>query len=255
MTMTTPLVALVTAGSAGTGEATARRFAQEGMRVVVNYANNAERAENVIKDLTVLSPLKAGGQPNFCAIRADMGNRAEIIRLVDETVSTMGRLDVVFSNAGWTHFRNFSNLDDNMVEDDWDRCFNMNVKSHLFLMHAAKEHLDKTQGSFITTASLAGVVAGGSSLAYSVTKAAQIHLVKGLAVSAGPNIRVNTVSPGLMLTEWGKKFSEEHQNAIKEKTRLNRHITVDDVAEQVMCFVRSKGMTGTNAVIDAGLSV
>jgi NAD(P)-dependent dehydrogenase (short-subunit alcohol dehydrogenase family) len=79
-------------------------------------------------------------------------------------VSTMGRLDVVFSNAGWTHFRTFSNLDDNMVEDDWDRCFNMNVKSHLFLMHAAKEHLDKTQGSFITTASLAGVVAGGSSL-------------------------------------------------------------------------------------------
>lgn len=55
--------------------------------------------------------------------------------------------------------------------------------------------------------------------------------------------------------EWGKKFSEEHQNAIKEKTKLKRHITVDDVAEQVLCFVRSRGMTGTNIVIDAGLSV
>lgn len=162
--MTTPLVALITAGSAGTGEAAARRFAQEGMRVVVNYANNAERAENVVKDLQALSPLNSDGQTNFCAIRADMGIRSEIIKLVDETVSTMGRLDAVFSNAGWTHFRNFGDLDDNMVEDDWDRCFNMNVKSHLWLMHAAKEHLDKTQGSFITTASLAGVVAGGSSL-------------------------------------------------------------------------------------------
>lgn len=87
-----------------------------------------------------------------------------------------------------------------MLEDDWDRCFNMNVKSHLWLMHAARKHLDETEGSFITTASVAGVNHSGSSLAYSVTKAAQIHLVKGLAQMAAPRIRVNSVSPGLLLT-------------------------------------------------------
>lgn len=162
--MATPLVALVTAGSAGTGEATARRFAIEGMRVVVNYANNVERAEAVVKDLESLSPLQSNGQTNFVAIRADLGDRSQIIKLVDETVSTMGKLDVVFSNGGWTHLRNFSDLEDNVLEEDWDKCFNMNVKSHLFLMHAAKQHLDKTQGAFITTASLAGVKASGSSL-------------------------------------------------------------------------------------------
>lgn len=167
--MPEPLVALVTAGSAGTGEAAARLFAKEGMRVVINYANNAERADKVVEDLKSLSPLPAasGGQPttaNFLAIRADLGDRAQIAKLVDDTVSALGKLDVVFSNGGWTHIRDFTKLDENVIEEDWDRCFNMNVKSHLFLMHAAKEHLDKTQGSFITTASLAGVRAGGSSL-------------------------------------------------------------------------------------------
>jgi len=76
----------------------------------------------------------------------------------------MGRLDVVFSNGGWTRLRDINNLDDNVEEDDWDRCFNMNVKSHLWLMHAAKKHLDEAQGVFITTASLAGVKFSGSSM-------------------------------------------------------------------------------------------
>lgn len=65
-----------------------------------------------------------------------------MVKLVAQTVEEMGRLDVVFSNHGWTEIRGFESLDVNMVEDDWDRCFNMNVKSHLWLMHAAKPHLE-----------------------------------------------------------------------------------------------------------------
>jgi len=76
----------------------------------------------------------------------------------------MGRLDVVFSNGGWTALRDFQNLDDNVNEEDWDRCFNMNVKSHLWLMHASKKWLEESEGCFITTASLAGVRPSGSSL-------------------------------------------------------------------------------------------
>ena len=89
---------------------------------------------------------------------------------------------------------------DNAIDEDWDMCFNINVKSHLWLMQAAKRHLDEAEGAFITTASTAGITPSGSSLAYSVTKAAQIHLVKNLAVMAAPRIRVNSVSPGLLLT-------------------------------------------------------
>ena len=76
----------------------------------------------------------------------------------------MGRLDVVASNAGWTRMTGFTNLDDNVLEEDWDRCFNLNVKCHLFLMHAVKQYLEETEGAFITTASAAGVKPGGSSL-------------------------------------------------------------------------------------------
>ncbi|EHK98433.1 hypothetical protein M7I_5733 [Glarea lozoyensis 74030] len=68
------------------------------------------------------------------------------------------------ATAKWTRMRNFQNLDENVEESDWDTCFNFNVKSHLFLFHAAKPHLEKSEGSFLSTASLAGITPGGSSL-------------------------------------------------------------------------------------------
>ncbi|KAK3394130.1 hypothetical protein B0H63DRAFT_37288 [Podospora didyma] len=250
-----PLVALITAGTAGLGAATARLFARNGLRVVVNYSTNSARATALVKELQSLSPLDLA-QTNFVAVQADLSERDHVSRLVRDAAAAMGdRLDVVFSNGGWTHLRNFTDLEDNMEEDDWDRCFAMNVKSHLWLMHAAKPYLDTHEGVFITTASLAGVKVGGSSLAYSVTKAAQIHLAKGLAVIGAPRIRVNTVSPGLMLTEWGLRFPPEAQEKMREQTKLKRLATVEDVAQQVLCFVRSKTVTGINAVIDGGMAL
>jgi NAD(P)-dependent dehydrogenase (short-subunit alcohol dehydrogenase family) len=134
----------------------------------------------------------------------------------------MGRLDVVISNAGWTRITNFLNFSEGTLESDWDTCFTYNVKSHLWLMEFSKPHLEAVEGSFVSTASLAGVKPSGSSLPYSVTKAAQIHLVKGLAVICGPKIRVNCVSPGLLLTDWGMQFSEEQKGKALEGTRLKR---------------------------------
>ncbi|KAG0649117.1 Granaticin polyketide synthase ketoacyl reductase 2 [Hyphodiscus hymeniophilus] len=251
-----PLVALITAGSAGLGAATAKLFATSGMRVVVNYASNASRAEQVVQELEKLSPIpKQAGTKNFTSIRADLSKKDDVIRLVDETTAEMGRLDVLFSNGGWTMFRNFQDLDDNMNEDDWDRCFTMNVKSHLWLMHAARKWLDESEGVFITTASMAGVKPSGSSLPYSVTKAAQIHLVKGLATIASPRVRVNSVSPGLLLTDWGLQFPEAKREAYKARTQLKKIPSVEDVAEQVLCFVKSRTVTGVNAIIDAGVSL
>ncbi|KAH6998436.1 hypothetical protein BKA56DRAFT_26722 [Ilyonectria sp. MPI-CAGE-AT-0026] len=254
MTASRPLVALITGGTAGLGAATARLFAQDGMRVAVNYHSNADRASAFVQELHSISPLPHDDN-NFLAFRGDLAVRDDLRTLVRDVVGSMGQLDVVFSNGGWTQLRDITNLDDNVVEEDWDRCFNMNVKSHLFLMHAAKEHLDKTEGAFITTASFAGVKVSGSSLAYAVTKAAQIHLVKGLALAASPKIRVNSVSPGLMLTDWGLSFPPEKQEEMRNKTKLGRLVTVDDVAQQVLCFAKSRGVTGVNAVLDAGMSL
>jgi NAD(P)-dependent dehydrogenase (short-subunit alcohol dehydrogenase family) len=97
--------------------------------------------------------------------KADLSSKTDIQRLVETTVRAMGRLDVVFSNGGWTLLINIHDLEDNLDEEDWDRCFNMNVKQHLWLMHAAKPYLEAAEGVFITTASLAGVKVSGSSLA------------------------------------------------------------------------------------------
>lgn len=205
-------VALVTASSAGLGAATVKALAAH-FRVVVNYHSRLEKAEQVIREASSVTPTysTSSSEPRFHAIKADVSQRSEIQRLVAETVSTMGRLDVVVSNAGWTRLTDFTDLEQQVNEDDWDRCFNVNVKSHLWLLYAAREHLEKgasepgsggVGGAFITVASLAGVRPSGSSLPYSVTKAAEIHLTKGLAVICGRKIRCNSVSPGLMLTEW-----------------------------------------------------
>lgn len=167
-------VALVTAGSAGLGAAIARVLAIEArMSVVINYSSNVERAEALVSELRRATEPKhtqeslerpATGQQKFIAIKADMASRSEIVRLVRESVAAMGRLDVVVSNAGWTRMTDFMNLDDGVLDDDWDRCLNINVKSHLFLFHAAREYLDQSEGAFVSTASVAGVKPSGSSL-------------------------------------------------------------------------------------------
>ncbi|TVY39103.1 Granaticin polyketide synthase putative ketoacyl reductase [Lachnellula subtilissima] len=228
-------VALVTASSAGLGAATAKALAASGVRVVINYNSNAEKANAILAELQALQPsLETDTDkktPRFHAIRADVSQRSSLISLVEETVKVMGRLDLVVSNQGWTKIRDFFDLDDNVEESDWDMCFNMNVKTHLWAFHASQKYLEESEGSFITTASLAGVVPSGSSMAYAVTKAAQIHLVKSLAKISGPRIRVNSVSPGLLLTEWGRQFSPEKVEITTNKAVLKRTATVELLEE------------------------
>jgi len=169
MTVASSKVALVTAGSNGLGAAIARALATEaGMRVVINFHSDAVRAEEFVQQLNQGAPAEdgAGQSPStrHSAIRADMGKREDICRLVNETVEQMGRIDVVVSNAGWTRMTEFMNLEHANDETDWDRCFNMNVKSHFFLFEACQKHLEKSEGAFIATASVAGVIPSGSSL-------------------------------------------------------------------------------------------
>jgi len=165
--MTSSPVVLITGGTAGLGGAVARRFAQRGFRVVVNYNSDVDRANKLVEELALLGNLLTTSKTvDYIAIKADLACRNEINRLIQEVKSAMGRLDVLFSNGGWTKFRDMTSLDDNVDEEDWDQAFNINVKSHLWLMHAAKGELEKTEGSFIATASLAGVSQQGSSLVF-----------------------------------------------------------------------------------------
>ncbi|RMJ19333.1 hypothetical protein CDV36_000978 [Fusarium kuroshium] len=167
----------------------------------------------------------------------------------------MGKLDIVISNAGWTKFADFYDLNQNVDEAVWGHCFSANVKSHLFLLHAAREHLQTAKGAFVMTSSVAGVKPSGSSIAYSVTKAAQLHLCKSLAMAVAPSIRVNAVSPGFMETNWIAEIPKTKVDEAKEKTLLKTLTDVEDVAEQVVLLVKSTSTTGANFVLDSGFSV
>lgn len=223
---------------------------------MLNYSSNQARAQSLLDELSQIpSTHRSPASPRFHVLQADVSSKASVESLVKDTLQTMGRLDVVVSNAGWTRMTNFLNIDEGVNEDDWDKCFVMNVKTHLWLAYAAKDALAETEGTFITTASVAGVKPSGSSLPYSVTKAAQIHLAKGLAVILAPKVRVNSVSPGMLLTEWGMKFPESKREAAKNNTKLKRLATVEDVADQVRTLALSRSVTGQNLCIDGGSSI
>jgi len=224
------------------------------MLKVINYADNAVRAAKLLAELNSIPCTHASpSNPRFHAVRADVGQKPAVFDLVKEARQKMGRIDVVISNAGWTRITNFLNFAEGAQDDDWDRCFVLNVKTHLWLVEAALPHLKQSSGSFVSTASLAGVKPTGSSLPYAVTKAAQIHLAKCLAVILGKEgIRCNSVSPGLLETEWGMKFPAEVRERARKGTKLGRLATVEDCAEQVRCLALSQSTTGQNVVIDSG---
>jgi NAD(P)-dependent dehydrogenase (short-subunit alcohol dehydrogenase family) len=208
-----------------------------------------------MKELTSMQGSSSQSNPRFHLIQADMSSKISVQNLIEETLNTMGRLDVVISNAGWTRMTTFTDIEQQINDDDWDKCFTMNVKTHMWLAYAAKDALAETEGTFISTASVAGVKPSGSSVPYAVTKAAQIHLAKSLAVILAPKIRVNSVSPGMLLTEWGLKFPETKRSAAINNTKLKRLATVEDVADQVRMLALSRSITGQNICIDGGSSV
>lgn len=193
--------------------------------------NNVSRADTLVEELsssygTDETIGETVNQPRFLALKADASDKSSIEEMVKTIIATFGRLDVVASNSGWTRITTFDDLDDNMDDDLWDGTYRCNVKAHFWLMHAVKPYLEATKGSFVTTASLAGVKPGGSSLPYAISKAAQIHLVKTMSKVCAPNIRVNSVSPALMLTDWGLQFDEKEQLAQAERNGLKRLVTI-----------------------------
>ncbi|CAI7649946.1 unnamed protein product [Penicillium viridicatum] len=237
----TPVV-LITAGSAGLSAATARLFAQHGYRVVVKYITNAQRAGILCAEL---------GGGGHVAIQADLGSRNYVERLVHKAHAQMNRLDVVFSNGGWTRFSVTTSLDDNAVNADWDRAFAINAKSRIWLLQAARLHLDKTEGAFVTTSSIAGVQGMGSSLVCFLDP----QMVRCRTTTTRIRIRVNSMSPGLLQTEWAERFSKEQKEAHRQKAKLKRFVAVEDVAAQVLSLATSKSMTGANIIVDAGYTL
>lgn len=205
---------LVTGGSRGLGALVCEKFAAEGANIAINYMSSKDRAEELAKKV------ESHGVKAVC-IQADAEKPEDNVRLVKETKESLGGLDIIIANAGWTRFAGFGDLHDLSLEE-WNKCWQCNVMAHLQLLQVAKPIFDENEegGVYIITSSVAGIRPSGSSMGYSVTKAAALHMIRCMVATQGPKLRINAVLPGLLLTEWGLRYSEERVNQMKDKAML-----------------------------------
>ena len=222
---------IVTGAGSGIGEGIAKRLAAEGASVLVNDINTA------MGEAVVASIVKAGGVASY--FHADVTNSAHVKALIAEAVSRHGKLDVMVNNAGWTH-RNQPALD--VSEDDFDKCYAINVKSiYLSTIHAVPVFRAQGGGSFINIASTAGVRPRPGLTWYNGSKGAVITTSKSLAAELGPdNIRVNCINPvfnpdtGLSADFAGGPIDEERKAKFRSSIPLGRFSTALDVANAAL---------------------
>jgi 3-oxoacyl-[acyl-carrier protein] reductase len=222
---------IVTGSGGGIGEGIAKRLAAEGAKVIVNDIN-ANLGQKVVADI-----IAAGGTAAFVA--ADVTKSADIKALVAAAVSAFGRLDVMVNNAGWTH-RNRPALE--VSEDEFDKCFDVNVKSlYLATMHAVPVFRSQGGGSFINIASTAGLRPRPGLTWYNASKGAAITLSKSLAAELGPdNIRVNCLNPvfnpdtGLSAEFAGGPIDDARRAKFLATIPLGRFSTAMDVANAAL---------------------
>jgi len=236
-------VAIVTGSSSGIGEQTARRLSALGATVVVNSASSVEAGRAVAESLPAES----------LYVQADISVPADAQALIDRTLDTYGRLDYLVNNAGWTTSVPHDDLDA-LTDEIFRKTFEVNVFGTWSLTKLAIPHLRASDDPCIVNiTSIAGVRPVGSSIAYSMTKAALNQMTRLLAKSYGP-IRINAVAPGLVATPWTSDWGAQHK-AVAALAPIARSATPDDCAEAVLALIRNKYTTGEIFVVDGGLTL
>jgi NAD(P)-dependent dehydrogenase (short-subunit alcohol dehydrogenase family) len=183
-------VALITGAGSGIGRAAAELFAAEGAAVAV-VDLIAEAAEETVAKITA-----DGGQA--VALAANVAVAAEVESAVARAVGELGRLDVLYNNAGVNSAGSVADA----TEDDWDRCFAVNAKGTFLCSRAAVPHLEEAGGgAIVNQGSVAGLVAVPNFAAYCAAKGAVVALTRSMAIDlAGRRIRVNAICPGTVFT-------------------------------------------------------
>jgi len=185
-------------------------------------------------------------------IKADVSSAAEVAALVGQTGRALGRIDVLVNNAGYTQFVAMRDVDA-LSEEVWDRTFDVNVKGIWLCTKAVAPAMRRAgSGAVVNVTSAAGLKGAGSSMAYAVSKAAAIHLTKCLAFALAPEIRVNAVAPGLVVTRWWGHASAEELNRMRASFPLQRSVEAEEVATAAMELIRNDAMTGQTLAQDAG---
>ena len=196
-------VAIVTGAASGIGAASARRFAAEGAAVVAVDIRGA-RAQETANTIT-----EAGG--HAIALEADVAQASDVERMVADTVSRLGGLDVLYSNAGTLRPGTAVELS----VEDWDLVMAVNVRSvFLGAKYAIPAMVERGGGSIINTASISGLHGDGGAICYAASKAAVINLTRALSTDhAAQGIRVNAICPGTIETPPVKRMMQDPASA------------------------------------------
>jgi 3-oxoacyl-[acyl-carrier protein] reductase len=242
--------AIVTGSAVGVGRATALALAKRGANVVINYSRSEDDAKEALE-------LVEDAGANARLVRADVSQDSEARSLVQQTVDAFGSLDVLVNNAATTAFVAFQDLE-GLKEHDWDRILAVNLKGPFFVSRAAAPHLKASgAGAIVNIASVAGIRAVGSSIAYAASKAGLINMTVALARVLAPQVRVNCVAPGFIDTRWlrnglGASY-EPIKKAMAEATPLQRVASPEDVAQVVLGMIEAADfVTGQTVVVDGG---
>lgn len=232
------LRALVTGSSTGIGAAVAKAYAAHGMRVVVHYKSSEAEANAVAAEIEA-----AGGEAHV--LQADVADSAQVVDLVERAAGRLGGLDVLVNNAGALVRRTpIAEVDDAF----FDSVVDLNVRSVVMASKAALPHL-KTSGGKASVINLSSIAArnggGPGSSLYASSKAFVLNLTRGMAKEFVPfGIRVNGVSPGVIMTPFHERYSTPEQiEAMRRTVPMERVGTPQDNIGAFL-FLTSPAMSG-----------
>jgi 3-oxoacyl-[acyl-carrier protein] reductase len=242
-------VAVVTGASKGIGAGIAKSLAAAGAAVVVNYSTSREGADRVVAEIR-------RGDGKALAVQGDMSKAADVARLFDETRKAFGRLDVLVNNAGIYGFGPIEQV----TEAEFHRHYNTNVLGPVLAIQESLKHFGPEGGSVINVSSVVSFNPLPNGVVYSSTKAALDAITRGLAKElGGRNIRVNSINPGLTVTEGVEAanfLNTDQEKHIRSNTPLGRLGKPEDIAPLAVFLASddSAWLTGESIRAAGGLT-
>lgn len=237
--------ALITGSSRGIGRAVAEQFAEDGYDVVVNYRSSERAAEDVVDSI------KAGGK-TAVAVQADVSVPEEAAVLVEEAARVLGGLDHVVNNAGINQHKYTPSL----TPEEFDRMLTVNVNSAFGVNKAAVPHLSESrveEGPSITSlSSILGFTGAAHECHYAASKSGIIGLTRSHAAEFAPNVRVNAVAPGHIVTDMTRGLSSEEERQKREEIPLDRFGAPEDIAHAVAYLRDAEFVTGETIHVNGG---
>ncbi|MEH7382857.1 3-oxoacyl-ACP reductase FabG [Bacillus sp. JJ1533] len=237
-------VALITGGANGIGKITAKKFLEEGAKVIISDVN--EQAGN-----KTIDELTKYGEVSFC--RADVSNSEEVNSMVQEVVNTYKKIDILINNAGIT----IDGFLTKMETEDWEKVIGVNLTGVFQCTKAVAPYMmEQNSGVILNASSVVGIYGNVGQTNYAATKSGVIGMTKSWSKEFGPKgIRVNAVAPGFIVTDMTSKMPQKILDMMKDKTPLRKLGKPEDIASAYLFLASDEAsfINGTILSVDGGL--